>query len=65
MVQELDFGEVGEDEEADIEERLRLPGTALGAEEPCALLASLPLGFEELEVALGCWEGGGAGSEAE
>lgn len=50
-VHELDFGEVGEEEEADIEDRLRLPGTALGAEEPCALLASFPLGFAELEGA--------------
>lgn len=50
-VDKLDFGEVGEEEEADIEDRLRLPGTALGAEEPCALLASLPLGFVELEAA--------------
>lgn len=50
-VHELDFGEVGEDEEADIEDRLRLPGTALGAEEPCTILASLILGFAELEAA--------------
>lgn len=50
-VHELDFGEVGEDEEADIEDRLRLPGTALGAEVPCAILGSLILGFAELEAA--------------
>lgn len=64
-VHELDFGEVGEAEEADIEERLRLPGTALGAEAPCAVLASLPLGFAELVAARGGWEEAGAGSEAE
>lgn len=29
----VDFGEVGEEEEADIEERFLLPGTAFGAEE--------------------------------
>lgn len=46
-----DFGEVGEEEEADIEERFLLPGTAFGAEEPCALLASLPLGFAGPEAA--------------
>lgn len=50
-VHTLDFGEVGEEDEADIEERLRLPGTALGAEEPCRLLGFLPLGFAELEAA--------------
>lgn len=49
--EEVDFGEVGEEEEADIEERFRLPGTAFGAEEPCTLLASLPLGFAEAEAA--------------
>lgn len=49
--EEVDFGEVGEEEEADIEERFRLPGTAFGAEEPCTLLASLPLGFAGAEAA--------------
>lgn len=47
----VDFGEVGEEEQADIEERFRLPGTALGAEEPRKLLASLLLGFTEPEAA--------------
>lgn len=45
VLEEADLGEVGEAEEADIEDRFLLPGTAFGAEAPCALLASLPLGF--------------------
>lgn len=48
---EADFGEVGEEEEADMDERFRLPGTAFGAEEPCIVLASLLLGFAEPEAA--------------
>lgn len=48
-MEEVDFGEVGE--EADIEERFLLPGTAFGAEKPSALLASLPLGFAGPEAA--------------
>lgn len=44
-VEEVDLGVVGEAEEADIEERFLLPGTAFGAEAPWALLASLPLGL--------------------
>ncbi len=63
--EEVDFGEVGEAEEADIEERFLLPGTAFGAEEPCALLASLPLGFAGPEAAWGFWEEAGAGGVAE
>lgn len=47
--EEADFGEVGEEEEADIEERFLLAGTAFGAEAPC--LASLPLGLEGPEAA--------------
>lgn len=46
--EEVDLGEVGE---ADIEERFLLPGTAFGAEGPCPLLASLPLGFAGPEAA--------------
>lgn len=49
--EDADLGEVGEAEEADIEERFLLPGTAFGAVEPCALLASLPLGFAGPETA--------------
>lgn len=49
--EEVDFGEEGEEEEADIEDRFRLPGTAFGAEEPCTILASLPLGFAGPEAA--------------
>lgn len=44
-VEVVDLGEVGEAEEADIEERFLLPGTAFGAEPPWAVLASLPLGL--------------------
>lgn len=47
----VDFGEVGEEEEADIEDRFLLPGTAFGAEEPCILLAFLPLVFAGPEAA--------------
>lgn len=47
----VDFGEEGEEEEADKEERFLLPGTAFGAEEPCTLLASLPLGLAGPEAA--------------
>lgn len=49
--EEVDFGEVGEAEEADRDERFRLPGTAFGADEPCKLLASLFLGFAGPEAA--------------
>lgn len=50
-VEEADFGEVGDEEEADIEERFLRPGTGLGAEEPCVFLASLPLGLAGPEAA--------------
>lgn len=60
----MDFGEVGEEEEADMEERFLLPGTAFGAEEPCAPLASLPLGLTGFEAAC-CWDEAGAGGAAE
>lgn len=60
----VDLGEVGEEEEADIEERFLLPGTAFGAEEPCPLLASLPLGLAGPEAGFGCWEEAGAGGVA-
>lgn len=56
MEDEVDFGEVGEEEEADIEERFLLPGTAFGAEEPGPPLASLLLGFAWPAAAWGCWE---------
>lgn len=64
-VEEADFGEVGEEEEADRDERFRLPGTAFGADEPCTFLASLPLGFAGPEAACGCWEEAEAGGGAE
>lgn len=64
-VEEVDFGEVGEEEEADRDERFRLPGTAFGADEPCTFLASLPLGFAGPEAACGCWEEAEAGGGAE
>lgn len=63
-VEEVDFGEVGEEEETDKDERFRLPGTAFGAEELCTFLLSLPLGFAGPEAACGCWEDAEAG-EAE
>ncbi|KAJ8016276.1 hypothetical protein DPEC_G00005520 [Dallia pectoralis] len=50
-VEEVDFGEVGEAEEADIEERFLLPGTAFGAEPPLGSFA-----LAELEAALGSWD---------
>lgn len=63
-VEEAAFGEVGEEEEADKDERFRLPGTAFGADEPGRFLESLPLGFAGPEAACGCWveaeAGGGA-----
>lgn len=64
-VEDADFGEVGEEEEADKDERFRLPGTAFGADEPCTFLASLPLGFAGPEAACACWEEAEAGGGAE
>lgn len=58
------LGDVGEEEEAEIEERFLLPGTAFGAEEPWTLLASLPLALAWPEAAWGCWDGAGAGGVA-
>lgn len=53
VVEVADLGEVGDEEEADMEERFLLPGTAFGAEGPWALWAPLPLGFAEPEAAWG------------
>lgn len=55
----VDFGDVGEEDEADIEERFLLPGTAFGAEGPFAFLASLPLG---LAVPAADWVGRAGGA---
>lgn len=63
VVERAVLGEVGDDDEADIEERFLLPGTAFGAEELGPLLASLPLGLAVPEAPLG-WEAAGAGGVA-